>query len=94
MSTVVLAGRLTASGPVDEGSAEQFHAALVEATCAGTEAATVDLTGLTLLASPGVQSLFELSARSTQSGVRMDIVASEQSPARRILDLVGLVAGS
>ena len=94
MSTVVLAGRLTASGPVDEGSAEQFHAALVEATRAGTEAATVDLTGLTLLASPGVQSLFELSARSTQSGVRMDIVASEQSPARRILDLVGLAAGS
>ncbi len=64
----------------------------LEATHAGTEAAIVDLTGVTLLASPGVQSLFDLSARSTRSGVRMDIVAPELSPARHILDLVGLAA--
>lgn len=93
MSAVVVTGHLTASGPVDEASAEIFHAALVEATLAGTEAATVDLTGVTLLASPGVQSLFDLSARSARSGVRMDIVAPERSPARHILDLVGLAAG-
>ncbi len=92
MSTLSVTGHLTASGPVDESSAELFHAALVEATLAGTEAATVDLTGVTLLASPGVQSLFDLSARSTRSGVRMDIVAPELSPARHILDLVGLAA--
>ena len=93
MSTVSVSGHLTASGPVDEASAELFHAALVEVTHAGTEAATVDLTGVTLLASPGVQSLFDLAARSARSGVRMDIVAAELSPARHILDLVGLTAG-
>lgn len=93
MSTVISPGHLAASGPVDEASAELFHAALVEATHAGTVAATVDLTGVTLLASPGVQSLFDMSARSTRSGVRMDIVAPELSPARHILDLVGLAAG-
>ena len=93
MSTVSVTGHLTASGPVDESSAELFHAALVEATHAGTAAATVDLTGVTLLASPGVQSLFDLSARSALSGVRMDIVAPALSPARHILDLVGLAAG-
>ena len=93
MSTVFLAGHLTASGPVDEASAELFHAALLEVTHAGTEAAIVDLTGVTLLASPGVQSLFDLSARSARSGVRLDIVAPQQSPARHILDLVGLAAG-
>lgn len=93
MTTISTTGHLTASGPVDEASAELFHAALVEVTHAGTEAATVDLSGLTLLASPGVQSLFDLTARSERSGVRMDIVASQQSPARRVLDLVGLTAG-
>lgn len=93
MSTVSLAGHLAASGPVDEASAELFHAALLEVTHAGTEAAIVDLTGVTLLASPGVQSLFDLSARSARSGVRMDIVAPQASPARHILDLVGLAAG-
>ena len=93
MSTVSVTGHLTASGPVDEVSAELFHAALVEVTHAGTEAAIVDLTDVTLLASPGVQSLFDLSARSARSGVRMDIVAPELSPARHILDLVGLAAG-
>ena len=93
MSTVAITGHLTASGPVDDMSAEVFHAALVEVTHGGTQAATVDLTGVTLLSSPGVQSLFDLSARSARSGVRMDIVAPDQSPARRILDLVGLAAG-
>lgn len=92
MSTVIASGHLTVSGPVDEASAELFHAALVEVTLAGTAAATVDLTGVTLLASPGVQSLFDVSTRCTRSGARMDIVAAECSPVRRILDLVGLVA--
>ena len=94
MSTVTVTGRLTASGPVDELSAELFHAALVDVTHAGTEAATVDLTNVTMLASPGVQSLFDLSAHSARCGVRMDIVAPAQSPARHVLDLVGLTTRS
>lgn len=88
----VVTGRLTASGPVDEASADLFHAALIEATHAGTIASTVDLTDVTHLASPGVQSLFDLAGRSSRSGVRMDIVAPTSSPARQILDLVGLAA--
>jgi anti-anti-sigma regulatory factor len=93
LSAVAVSGHLTAAGPVDEASAELFHAALTEATHAGTTAATVDLTEVTHLSSPGVQSLFDFLQRSTRSGVSMSIVAPKSTPARQILDLVGLPAG-
>lgn len=92
-STASLAGHLTVSGPVDEASADVFHAALVDASHAGTMASVIDLTGVSHLASPGVQSLLDLANRSARSGVRMEIVAPRRSPARQILDLVGLAAG-
>lgn len=93
LSAVAVSGHLTASGPVDEASAELFHAALIEATHSGTTAATVDLTDVTHLSSPGVQSLFDFLDRSSTSGVRMNIVAPKSTPARQILDLVGLPVG-
>ncbi len=93
LSAIAVSGRLTASGPVDEGSADLFHAALIEATHAGTTAATVDLSEVTHLSSPGVQSLFDFLKRSDRSGVSLSIVAPRSTPARQILDLVGLPAG-
>lgn len=93
LSAVATPGHLMASGPVDEASADLFHSALLEATHAGTANATVDLTDVTHLSSPGVQSLFDVLDRSSTSGVRMDIIAPLSTPARQILDLVGLPAG-
>lgn len=93
LSAVAVPGHLIASGPVDESSADLFHAALLEATHAGTVDATVDLTDVTHLSSPGVQSLFDLLERSSTAGVLLKIVAPKSTPARQILDLVGLPAG-
>lgn len=93
LSAVATSGHLAASGPIDEASAELFHSALIEATHAGTADATVDLTDVTHLSSPGVQSLFDLLDRSSTSGVHLSIIAPHSTPARQILDLVGLPAG-
>lgn len=90
LHTIAERGKLIASGPVDEMSVEVFHAALHEATRAGTAPATIDLSGVTHLASPGVQALFEFLARSKRAGVELSLVAPPRSPAGQILKIVGL----
>lgn len=90
LHTVAERGRLTADGPVDGVTVEVFHEALLEATRAGTAAATIDLSGVTHLASPGVQSIFEFLARSKRAGVELTLVAPPRSPAGQILEIVGL----
>ena len=90
LHTIAERGKLIASGPIDEMSVEVFHAALHEATWAGTASATIDLSGVTHLASPGVQSLFEFLARSKRAGVELRLVAPSRSPAGQILKIVGL----
>lgn len=92
LDLVASRGSLKASGCLDEASAELFHEALLESTCAGTLGAAVDLSDLTHLSSPGVQSLFEYMERSNRSGVRLRVVAAKATPARQILDLVGMPA--
>ncbi|KRF11358.1 hypothetical protein ASG90_16510 [Nocardioides sp. Soil797] len=83
-------GHLTAVGPIDEVSVELFHASLEEATRAGTTDAVIDLSGVTHLASPGVQSLFEFLGRAKRSRTSVSLVAPPDSPAGQILELVGL----
>ncbi|QIX27567.1 SpoIIE family protein phosphatase [Nocardioides sp. JQ2195] len=83
-------GLLTAVGPVDEVSVELFHASMEEATRSGTADAVIDLSGVTHLSSPGVQSLFEFLGRAKRSGSSLSLVAPPESPAGQILDLVGL----
>ncbi|WP_235736987.1 SpoIIE family protein phosphatase [Nocardioides alcanivorans] len=83
-------GRLVATGAVDDLSVEVFHAALNEATRAGTADAVVDLTGVTHLASPGVQTLFEFVGRTRRTGATLSLRAPVESPAGQILQLVDL----
>lgn len=83
-------GALTASGAVDQVAAEEFHAAMQEATRSGTTSSRIDLNGVSLLSSPSVQTLLEFSERARQSGVELELVADPGSPARQVLDLVGL----
>lgn len=83
-------GRLIATGPVDDLSVEVFHAALNEATRAGTHDAVVDLSGVTHLASPGIQALFDFVARCARTGATLTLRAPARSPAGQILRLVDL----
>lgn len=83
-------GLMAAVGPVDEGSVEMFDAALTRATLAGTADAVVDLSGVTHLASAGVQTLFEFVARGKRTGTRVTLRAPGDSPAGQILALVDL----
>lgn len=83
-------GRLVAAGPVDDVSVEMFHTGLTRATRSGTIDACVDLDGVSHLASPGVQALFECLARSKDAGSRLELRAGPASPSAQILRLVGL----
>ncbi|KQZ74852.1 SpoIIE family protein phosphatase [Nocardioides sp. Root151] len=92
LHTVAARGSLVAKGPIDGVTIEVFDAALHEATRAGTASATVDLSGVTHLASPGVQSLFEFLARTKRAGAELTFLAPAGSPAAQIMTLVGLVS--
>ena len=83
-------GRLVAQGVVDEINVEMFHSALREATRAGTTDAVIDLSGLTLLASPGIQAILDVLRRSRHSGAHVRFVARPGSPSDQILDLVDI----
>ncbi|WP_203335729.1 SpoIIE family protein phosphatase [Nocardioides limicola] len=83
-------GRLRAEGPIDALSVEAFQEALWDTTRAGTSDAVVDLTGVTLLASPGVQAIFDIVGRSRRSGSVLRLVAQSGSPAALVLDRVDL----
>ncbi|MCL2541368.1 MAG: SpoIIE family protein phosphatase [Nocardioidaceae bacterium] len=81
-------GRLVAVGAVDDVNAEMFEAGLREATRTGTVEAVIDLSGLTLLASPGVQALLDLIGRSRRSGSPLRLIAELGSPADQVLRLI------
>ncbi|WP_203335732.1 SpoIIE family protein phosphatase [Nocardioides limicola] len=83
-------GRLTAAGPIDDVTVEAFETALWETTRVGTADAVIDLTGVTLLASPGVQAIFDMVRRSHRSGSVLQLVAEAGSPAALMLDRVDL----
>ncbi|MGX7827342.1 SpoIIE family protein phosphatase [Actinokineospora sp. 24-640] len=71
-------------GPIDATSADEFTTALLSAARGGAREVTVDLTGVSLLASAGVRVLHELR------GANLDLVADPGSPAHTVLDLVHL----
>lgn len=85
-------GHMVATGPVDDLSVELFEAAMSKATRAGTADALIDLSGITHLASPGVQTLFDFLDRSKQTGTTLLLRAPSESPAGHILHLVDLPA--
>ncbi len=85
-------GHMVATGPIDDLSVELFEAALSKATRAGTADALIDLSGITHLASTGVQTLFDFLGRSEQTGTSLRLRAPSESPAGQILRLVDLPA--
>lgn len=85
-------GRLVVSGPIDDTTVDAFETALTEVTRAGTEDAVVDLSGVTHLASPGVQVLFDFVTSSERTGFELCLKAPPDSVAGEVMRLVGLTA--
>ena len=77
------------TGIVDDRSAGELRRGIATATRGGTAGVVVDLGGVTMLASAGVQVLYEeLAAGGLPSVVRL--VAPMGSPAQHVLDVVRL----
>jgi len=84
-------GRVALRGAVDQRSADEFRRRLAHATRGGTREVWIDLSGVTLLASAGVQTLFEVLEPADDRGDgRVRLVAPMGSPAQHVLDLVRL----
>src|SRR5699024_4441395 len=83
-------GQVVATGAVDDLAAELFHAALNEASEAGSRTVVVDLTGASRLASPGVQSLHEFQQRGQTNSNQVDVVARRGSCVAEILRITAV----
>ncbi|MFC7532923.1 SpoIIE family protein phosphatase [Actinoplanes sp. GCM10030250] len=84
--------RALVEGPVDAASAAHVRQELLRRSRGGTVAMTVDLTGVTHLASAGVSALYLLAESHSEGQAPLTLYAEAGSPARQILDLVGLSA--
>lgn len=83
-------GRLRARGVVDTTTAAELDARLRQATRNGIRSATVDLSGLSHLASAGVQTLHHLRDLVERNGQALSLYAPAGSPAQAVLSLVAL----
>ncbi|CNE32507.1 anti-anti-sigma factor [Mycobacterium tuberculosis] len=84
------APRIRVDGPVDSASADQLREELQLRTRGGTRPLTVDLTGVTHLASAGVAVLHEAGARTAAPGRPLLLYAPPGSPAQHVLSTVAL----
>ncbi|WIM98975.1 SpoIIE family protein phosphatase [Actinoplanes oblitus] len=84
--------RVRVDGPMDAESAVLARQDLLRRSRGGTVPMTVDLTGVTHLASAGVAALFQIAERHHEQKAPLTLIAAPGSPARQILDLVGLPA--
>jgi anti-anti-sigma regulatory factor len=82
--------RIRVDGPVDAMTAPHLDIELRNRTHGGTRGLTVDLTGVTHLASAGVTVLHEAAARHHDAGEPLLLYAPAGSPAQHILSLVAL----
>jgi anti-sigma regulatory factor (Ser/Thr protein kinase)/anti-anti-sigma regulatory factor len=82
--------RVRVDGPVDTTSAPRLRRELLRRGRGATVPVTVDLTGVTHLASAGVSALYQMVERHHEQKAELTLIASPGSPARQILDLVGL----
>ncbi|GAA2390113.1 SpoIIE family protein phosphatase [Dactylosporangium salmoneum] len=83
-------GRVVLAGPIDAGSADRVQHDLLHRSRGGTLPLTVDLAGVTHLASAGVAVLHTLAARHRAHGTDLVLAAPPGSPARHVLSLVAL----
>jgi serine phosphatase RsbU (regulator of sigma subunit)/anti-sigma regulatory factor (Ser/Thr protein kinase)/anti-anti-sigma regulatory factor len=82
--------RVRIEGAVDAVTAEDTMAELLRRSRGGTVAMTVDLSGVTHLASAGVSALHALTTRHEEQKAPFTLHAVAGSPARVVLELVGL----
>ncbi len=82
--------RVRVRGPVDISTADEFLRRLLAACRGGTLPITVDLCGVTQLASAGVSALFELARQLASHRRDLRLVASADDVAGSVLELVGL----
>jgi len=82
--------RVRIEGAVDAITAGDTMAELLRRSRGGTVAMTVDLSGVTHLASAGVSVLHQLTGRHDEQKSPLTLRAAAGSPARAVLELVGL----
>jgi anti-anti-sigma factor len=80
--------RVRVDGPVDAGTAPRLELELRRATAGGTRSCTVDLTGVTHLASAGVSVLHRVAALAATNGADLELLAPPGTPADTIMTLV------
>jgi anti-anti-sigma factor len=81
---------VTATGPVDSASVGRLRDGLLEAARIGSLPLTIDLDGVSLLASAGLRLLYEQGRGLRETGSVMRVVAAPGSPARNALTVGGL----
>jgi serine phosphatase RsbU (regulator of sigma subunit)/anti-sigma regulatory factor (Ser/Thr protein kinase)/anti-anti-sigma regulatory factor len=82
--------RIRIDGPVDAITGPRLRTELQRATRGGTRALTIDLTGVTHLASAGVSVLYEAGVRNRRHGEPLLVYAPAGSSAQNVLRLVAL----
>jgi anti-sigma regulatory factor (Ser/Thr protein kinase)/anti-anti-sigma regulatory factor len=82
--------RAVIRGPVDITTADLLARRLLSVSRGGTVPLVADLTGVTELASAGVQTLYAVSEQLAAHGQRLTLVTAPASAAHAVLDLVQL----
>jgi anti-anti-sigma factor len=78
------------SGRLDASTVDDFGAELDRASVAGVHELVVDLTGVTHLASAGIQALHRFSTALGRHGAALTLYAPEGCVAAQVLPLTGL----
>ncbi|MEV4642068.1 SpoIIE family protein phosphatase [Actinoplanes sp. NPDC049548] len=86
----VTPSEIRVSGTADAASASMLRQDLLRRTRGGHLPVTVDLTGVTHLASAGVSALHHVAEQHREQGAELDLHAARGSAAQAVLDLVGL----
>ncbi|WP_212612818.1 SpoIIE family protein phosphatase [Pseudonocardia hierapolitana] len=77
-------------GPIDLPSAADLHRRLQDASRGGVLPLTIDLTGVSHLASAGVQLLYQLAEQMAADGCRLRLIAPTGTAAHQVLTLTAL----
>jgi anti-anti-sigma factor len=81
---------VTVSGPVDISTVGELQRVLHRAGRGGVLPLTVDVTGVSHLASSGVQLLFRLGEQMAADARELRLISPAGTPARQVLELTGL----
>ena len=82
--------RARVRGPVDGSTAERLSRQLLTACRGGTLPITLDLTGITYLASSGVRAIYQVKERLVEHQQDLTILAAAGSSAQDLLELARL----